>query len=92
MISDLRFKIYNTTSITLLCMHLVCLFFSFEKNVVINPIKKINEKIKMALPYPPKKVTSAPIKNTTVAVNNLPILKQNPVAEALTNCWKQCGM
>ena len=26
--------------------------------------------------------TSAPIKNTTVAVNNLPMLKQNPVADA----------
>ena len=43
----------------------------------------MNENIKTALPYPPKKITSAPIKKTTVAVNSLPILKQNPVAEAL---------
>ena len=29
-------------------------------------------------------ITSAPIKKTTVAVNNLPMLKQNPVADART--------
>ena len=52
----------------------------------------MNEKIKTALPYPPKKVTRAPIKKTTVAVNNLPILKQNPVAEALTTVGNNCGM
>ena len=46
----------------------------------------------MALPYPPSKPTRAPIKKTTVAVNNLPILKQNPVAEALTTVGNKWGI
>src|SRR5665213_883858 len=52
----------------------------------------MKEKIKIALPYPPKKITSVPIKKTTVAVNNLPILKQNPVAEALMTVGNRCGI
>ena len=52
----------------------------------------MKEKIKIALPYPPKKITSVPIKKTTVAVNNLPILKQNPVAEALMAVGNKCGI
>ena len=64
----------------------------FEKKVDTNPIKKTTEKVKTALPYPPKKVTSAPIKKTTVAVNSRPILKQNPVAEALTDVGNNDGM
>ena len=53
---------------------------------------KIKEKIKTALPYPPKKVTSEPIKKTTVAVNSLPMLKQNPVAEALITVGNNAGI
>ena len=52
----------------------------------------MKEKIKTALPYPPKKITSAPIKKTTDAVNSLPILKQNPVAEALTTVGNNSGI
>ena len=52
----------------------------------------MKEKIKIALPYPPNKLTSAPIKKTTEAVNTLPILKQNPVADARTTVGNNCGM
>jgi hypothetical protein len=60
------------------------LSLSFESIVKTDPTRKMNEKVKIAFPYPPRKKTSAPMKNTTVAVNNLPTLKQNPVADALT--------
>ena len=52
----------------------------------------MKEKIKMLLPYPPKKATRAPTKNTAVAVNNLPILKQKPVAEAQTDVGNNSGI
>ena len=37
-------------------------------------------------------VTNAPIKNTTTPVNNLPILKQKPVADARMAVGKICGI
>lgn len=58
--------------------------FSFAYNVAISPIKNTNENVKIAIPYPPRKLTSEPTKNTTEAVNSHPRLKQNPVADART--------
>ena len=38
--------------------------------------------MKSELPYPPKTITSDPIKKTAAAVNKRPVLKQTPVADA----------
>ena len=56
------------------------LVLCFEKNVATNPTTNTSEKIKSEWPYPPNAVTSIPTNNTAVAVNSLPVLKQNPVA------------
>ena len=55
-------------------------------------MRKIKEKIKRVLPYPPKKLTSAPTKNTAVAVKSLPTLKQKPVADAQTAMGNNSGI
>jgi hypothetical protein len=49
-----------------------------EKYVDTNPIKKTKEKIKTALPYPPKKVTSAPIKKNHGCCKQPAYIKAKP--------------
>ena len=48
-------------------------------NSAINPIMYTHENVKIALPYPPSAIASAPTKNTAAAVKALPVWKHNPV-------------
>lgn len=56
--------------------------FSSIKKAAIKPKTKTHENIKILFPYPPKTWTNQPTKKTADAVNNLPALKQKPVAVA----------
>ena len=52
----------------------------------------MKEKQKIALPYPPRVETRAPMKKTAMPVIILPRLKQTPVAVALSDTGNRAGI
>ena len=77
---------------SLLPLNNLLLFLCFENNVATKPTTNTSEKTKSELPYPPNAVTSIPTNNTAVAVNNLPVLKQKPVAVPRIGTGNNPGM